>query len=134
MIAPLRAHSAWEGAGGRPLWRRTAQRAGVWHSVVRTSKYLCRHLTFGIRDMPSVAFTEGEVLLPIPQTQEDKEFGLSLLKKGMQNGIYEEVTRKHAMCIFAGGKIVSSAFVLWKGEEEKRKGRFVMNLAKQSKN
>lgn len=45
----------------------------------------------------------------------------------------EEVGKDEVERLMAAGRMVSSAFVVWQGDGEDRKGRFVVNLARQSK-
>lgn len=131
MMAPRGAQSAKEAAWGRPLWRGTSLRSGAWRSILGTSDYLARHIKFGVWDMPTVAFTEGEVPPPIPQTEDEKAFARADPVEGLKDGTYEEVGRDHELEQVRRGRLVSSAFVVWRGDD--RKGRFVVNLAKQSK-
>jgi hypothetical protein len=55
------------------------------------------------------------------------------LRAGCQEGIYEEVTTGEAERIRSTGAMISSSFVVWQEGPEGRKGRFVVNLSKQSK-
>jgi hypothetical protein len=52
---------------------------------------------------------------------------------GCQEVIYEEVTSGEAERIRSTGAMISSSFVVWQDGPERRKGRFVVNLSKQSK-
>jgi hypothetical protein len=52
---------------------------------------------------------------------------------GCQEGIYEEVTTGEAERIRSTGAMISSSFVVWQDGQDGRKGRFVVNLSKQSK-
>jgi hypothetical protein len=97
------------------------------------SEYLCRAVQFGILEQPSIPFSSGEVMNPIPQTPEDLAFGREDLRAGCQKGIYEEVTTGEAERIRSTGATISSSFVVWQDGPEGRKGRFVVNLSKQSK-
>jgi hypothetical protein len=69
---------------------------------------------------------------PIPQTPEDLAFGREDLRSGCQEGIYEEVTTGEAERIRSTGAMISSSFVVWQDGPERRRGRFVVNLLKQS--
>jgi len=69
----------------------------------------------------------------IPQTAEDAAFGAADLEEGCRSGVYEEVTRGHAGEAMSHGALISSSFVVWQDSAEGRKGRFVVNLSKQSK-
>lgn len=122
-----------KGSGDCPLWRNTSLRSDAWHRVLKTSPYLCRFIKFVVRDMPSVPFTNGEILAAIPQTEEDRVFGIADLEDGLKKGVYEEVTEDFVMEKVKEGLLCSSAFTVWKGEGEERKGRFVLNFHKQSK-
>lgn len=126
-------HSAAKVSKDCPLWRNTSLRLGAWRRLLKTSEYLCRFIQFGIRDMPSVPFSKGEILPAIPQTEEDKEFGLADLDDGIRMGVYEEVTRDYVTERVKNGLLCSSAFTVWQGEGEERKGRFVLNFHRQSK-
>jgi hypothetical protein len=68
-----------------------------------------------------------------PQTPEDLAFGREDLQAGCQEGIYEEVTTGEAERIRSTGSMISSSFVVWQDGPEGRKGRFLVNLSKQSK-
>lgn len=74
----------------------------------------------------------GEELGEIPQTETDKSFDLVDLRKGFQDGIYNEVTHDHAMNAKEQGAIISSAFMVWQERERGPKGRFVVNLSLKS--
>lgn len=117
--------------GGQAPWRWTSRRADAWRQL-GASEFLCRAIRFGIRDMPSVPFTDGCVLGEIPQKEADLEFGREDLRAGCAGGVYEEVFAEEAAAIVRSGKMCSSAFVVWQGEGEKRKGRFVVNFKRQS--
>ena len=52
---------------GRPLWMGLASRADRWAAVLGASGYLTRAIKFGVRDMPSVPFTKGEILPQSPR-------------------------------------------------------------------
>lgn len=75
----------------------------------------------------------GEELPDIPQSAEDRAFALQDLEEGCKTGIYQEISAAHARRAKNGGAIISSAFVVWQDGSEGRKGRFVVNLSKQSK-
>ena len=47
--------------------------------------------------------------------------------------MYEELGFEEAMALARGGRMISSAFTVWQGEGEDRKGRFVINFKRQSK-
>lgn len=119
------------GAEELPLWRRTSTRSAAWSRILSTSPYLTRQIKYGIRDMPSVPFTEGIVLPIIPQTEEDKEFARMDISEGISGRIYEELSKDYVEERVKKGLMVSSAFVVWQGEE--KKGRFVINFHRQSK-
>jgi hypothetical protein len=70
---------------------------------------------------------------PIPKNPEDLTFGREDLRAGCQDVIYEEVTTGEAERIRSTGAMISSSFVVWQDGPEGRKGRFVVNLSKQSK-
>jgi hypothetical protein len=94
---------------------------------------LCRAVQFGILEQPSIPFSSGDVMNPIPETPEDLAFGREDLRAGCQEGIYEEVTTEEAERIRSTGVMISLSFVVWQGGPEGRKGRFAVNLSKQSK-
>jgi hypothetical protein len=115
-----------------PRWLATQQRVESWR-LLGASEYLCRAVKFGILEQPSIPFSSGEVMNPIPQTPEDLAFGREDIRAECQEGIYEEVTTGEAERIRSTGAMVSSSFVVWQDGPEGRKGRFVVNLSKQSK-
>lgn len=99
------------------------------------SEFLCRAIQFGILEKPTIPFIHGEgvELSDIPQSPEDKAFAAADLAEGCHNGIYQEITPEHAKKAMAKGAVISSAFVVWQEVEDGAKGRFVVNLSKQSK-
>ena len=129
---PLRAQSGIGGAERRPLWRKTALRAILWHQDLGASEYLVRAIRFGILDRPTMPFTEGIVLENIPQSEEKMAFGVQDLMKGCANGLYEELY-EYVRDRVREGNMVSSAFTVWQREGAERKGRFVVNLKRQRK-
>lgn len=125
--------SATGASGGRPLWRGTSLRADKWGRYLGASAFICRTIRYGVRDMPLVPFVNGEMLPPIPQTEEDKVFARAKIEEGCKEQTIREVTRDYAVSRVASGLLVSSSFVAWQGEGKDRRGRFVINLHKQSK-
>lgn len=69
----------------------------------------------------------------IPQSEENLAFASVDLEEGCRTGIYREVSKFYAEKAMEKGSIISSAFVVWQESSEGRKGRFVVNLSKQSK-
>jgi hypothetical protein len=61
------------------------------------------------------------------------EFGRNDLRAGCAAGIYEEVSAEEVQEIVRTGRMVSSAFTVWQEEGKERKGRFVINFARQSR-
>jgi hypothetical protein len=118
-------------AGGHPFWRRTALQADKWRDMGAT-EYEVLAIRFGILDPPSIPFTSGVVLPAIPQTEEDLGFGRDDLRAGCASGIYEEVVAEEVREVVRTGRMVSSAFVVWKEEGVERKRRFVINFSRQS--
>lgn len=118
----------------QPLWVGTSRRADAWREL-GASEFVCRAIQYGIVDMPRVPFEGGWILPEVPQTEEDRVFAQGELEDGCRpgKGIYEEIAREEADRVVAEGKMVSSAFVVWQGDGEARKGRFVVNFARQSK-
>jgi hypothetical protein len=108
------------------------QRVESWR-LLGALKYLCRAVQFWILEQPSIPFSSGEVMNPIPQTSEDLAFGHEDLRTGCQEGIYDEVTTEEAERIRSTGAMISSSFVVWQDGPEGRKGRFVVYQSKQSK-
>jgi hypothetical protein len=86
-----------------------------------------------VRDQPSIPFTCGTVMSPISQTTEDLAFGREDLRAGFLERICEEITLEAAEGIRRTGAMISSSVVVWQDGSEGRKGRFVVNLSKQSK-
>jgi hypothetical protein len=84
-------------------------------------------------EKPTKPFTSGETMGLIPQSPEDLVFAREDLRVGCQEGIYEEVPKEELEEIRSKGAMISSSFVVWKEGAEGRKGRFVVNLSKQSK-
>jgi hypothetical protein len=113
-------------------WLATQQRVESWR-LLGASEYLCRAVQFGILEQPSIPFSSGEVMNPIPQTPEDLAFGSEDLRSGCQEGTYEEVMIGEAERIRTTGAMISSSFVVWQDGPEGRKRRFVVNLSKQFK-
>jgi Reverse transcriptase (RNA-dependent DNA polymerase) len=69
----------------------------------------------------------------LPQSVEDLEFGVEDLRAGCEEGMYEEIHGEDMNVLQAKGRMISSAFVVWQDVVDGRKGRFVVNLSKQSK-
>jgi hypothetical protein len=101
--------------------------------LLGASEFLCRAVHFGTLQKPFISFSSCEFMNPIPQTPEDVAFGREELRAGCQEGIYEEVTTGKAVRIRSTGAMISSSFVIWQDGTEGKKGRFVVNLSKQSK-
>jgi hypothetical protein len=118
-------------AGGQPFWRQKALQADKWRNM-GAKEYEVRAIRFGILDLPSIPFTSGLVLSAIPQTEEDLYFGRDNLRAGCASGIYEEVVVEDVQEVLRTGRMVSSAFLVWQGEGEERKGRFVINSSRPS--
>lgn len=105
----------------------------AWRKLLVTSKYLHRIIRYGVRNLPSVPFSRGEILPKILQTRADLPFARRNLQNGLKDRFYEEITDIHVRDQVARGRLVSSAIVVWKGEGEQRKGLYVINIRKQSK-
>ena len=120
--------------GRDPLWVGTSRRWEAWAAIGATD-YEVRAVRYGIVDMPTLPFECGTVLPAVPQSVEDLALGCAELEEGCkpENGFYEEVAEEEVGDLVAEGKMVSSAFWVWQGEGVDRKGRFVVNLARQSK-
>lgn len=69
----------------------------------------------------------------IPQSEEDKAFAAEYSEEGCRSGIYQEASPQYASKALERGSIIASAFTVWQQSPEGRKGRFVVNLPKQSK-
>lgn len=70
----------------------------------------------------------------IKQSVENKAFAEKELAEGCKSGIYQEVSARHTKMALRKGAIASFSFVLWQeGFGNEKKGRFVVNLSKQSK-
>jgi hypothetical protein len=87
------------------------ERTKAWREV-GASEYLCRAIRFGIHEEPTVPFTEGTFLPPVPQTQEDLLFAEDDLGQGCLSGVYERVSRREAEGLRATGLLISSAFTV----------------------
>lgn len=98
------------------------------------SEYLCRAIQYGIHENPTTPFVSGHGwdMGSIPQSEEDRAFASVDLEEGCRRGIYAEVSERHAMLAKEEGAVISSAFVVWQDGAEGRKGRFVVNLSRQS--
>ena len=117
---------------GRPLWRATQAHVRSWRQL-GCSEYLCRMITYGIYEHPSIPFTgEGTVIPTVTQTAEDIAFANADLLKGCNEGIYLEITPENAERARRNGSIISSAFTVWQEGIEGCKGSFVINLSTQS--
>lgn len=114
------------------LWKGTSGKADRWAAELGASAYVVRALKFGIRDMPAVPFKEGVVMGEVPQSAADRVFAEEDLRKGCNNRVYERVGVEEVRRLVRNGKMVSSAFTVWQGEGSERKGRFVVNLHRQS--
>lgn len=68
----------------------------------------------------------------IPQTTKDLEFGRKDINKGLETGIYQEVSKDHANIAMRNGALISLEFLVWQEKEEERRGRFVVNISQQS--
>jgi hypothetical protein len=94
-----------------PRWLATQQRVESWR-LLGAPDFLCRAVQFGILKQPSIPFSSGEVMKPIPQTPEYLAFGREDLRAGCQEGTYEEVTTGEAERICSTGAMISSSFVV----------------------
>jgi hypothetical protein len=81
-------------------------------------------------EKPTTPFTSGGTMGLIPQSPEDLAFAREDLRP---EGIYEKVSRAEVEEIRSTSAVVSSSFVVWQEGAEGRKGRFVVNLSKESK-
>ena len=79
--------------GNMPLWRRIALRTDAWKNVLGASGFLCRHMRYGICDMPTVPFKYGRRLPSIPQTEKDLSFAWDKISKDLAERVIEEVPR-----------------------------------------
>jgi hypothetical protein len=119
-----------DGWGTAPLAENVRESGQV--GELGASGYEERAILFGILDPPSVTFTADTILPDIPQTEEELEFGMADLFFGCMSGIYEEISRDQAEAAVANGKMVYSAFTVWQGDVLERKGRFLVNLSRES--
>lgn len=117
--------------GGKALWRRTTLKADTWRSELGSSEHLCRAVRYGIGDMPFVPFTEGLVPGESPNRRNIWPFG-TRFENGCKEKVYEKKSNGEVRAVVSFRNVVSSAFVIWHGVEEK-KGRFVVSITKQSK-
>ena len=99
-------------AMGRPFWCVLQTHVGSWRQM-GASELLCRGIQFGIYEQPLHLFVAGQGvdLGDIPQTTEDFEFGKEDIGKGMESGIYQEVSSTHARRAKEAGAVISSFFV-----------------------
>ena len=112
---------------------RVAAAAGKWSTILGVSKEFRATLEEGLLDLPTEAVWHLPPMGPVPQTAEDLAFGREDLKVGCGMGVYEKMTPEGREDLIRRGFLVSSAFTLWQGEGEDRKGRFVNNFLRQSK-
>jgi hypothetical protein len=95
-------------------------------------EFLCHSAQDGILEQPSVSFSSGKVMNPIPHTPEDIAFVRGELRAGCQEAIHEEVKTGEAKDIRSTGA-VTSTFAVQRNGPEGRKGRFALNLSKKIK-
>lgn len=69
---------------------------------------------------------------PITQTLEELDFGDADLAKGCSICIYRKMNTADEAMMRSKGYQVRSAFVVWDGESQERKGRFDTNFSRQS--
>lgn len=93
-------------------------------------------ISFGVCERPSVPFGPGtgKELGDTSQDERDRTFAIEKLDEYCGGGITEKLSRKYARRCKVNGAVISSSFLAWQGREVDRKGRFVVNLSKQSKN
>ena len=60
-------------------------------------------------------------------------FGREDLRKECACGVYEELSSGYVRDRVREGKMVSSAFTVWQGEDAERRGGFVVNFKRQRK-
>lgn len=113
--------NATENSRDCPLWRKKSVGVKAWRNILKASPYLCQHIQFGIRNIPTVPFDKGEMLPAVPQTEEDRKFRLSDNESGLRDGVYEEVSRDHAIHQARKGQLISSALKYDRGDNEDRK-------------
>lgn len=101
--------------------------------MLRVSPGFCDMLTEGLLDLPSQAVWGLPPMGAVPQSAEDLEFGRQDLEAGCASGVYEELGHRETEDLLGRGFLISSAFTVWRGEGEERKGRFVVNFSRQSK-
>ena len=115
-------------------WRKTQCKAQGWREI-GFSDFLYRAIKFGVIDEPIRSFIPGQgvELSGLPRTEEYLTFAFKDIEEGCRTDIYQEVNHAHVDRAIALGAILSSAFTVWQDSGEKKKGRFVVNLSKQSK-
>ena len=124
------------GTGGRSAGShagRVAAAAGYWKSMLKVSTGFGEMLTDGLLDLPTEACWGLPPMGAIPQSEDDLEFGRKDLESGCKSGVYEEVSQEEAEDLVRRGYLISSAFTVWQGDRDSRKGRFVVNFSRQSK-
>lgn len=91
----------------------------------------------GILDMPEAPVWGKPRLREVPQTEEERAYGLAEIEKGLKEDsqLWEEMTQEEVARVELDGYMISSAFTHWEGmtEEGDRKGRFVQNFKVMSK-
>lgn len=112
---------------------RVAASAEKWVTMLKVSPDFKAKLTDGLLDMPTDAVWGLPPMGPVPQSTEDVAFGVADLETGCKTGVVEEVDEEEVKDLIRRGYLVSSAFTIWQGEGEDRKGRFVVNFSRQSK-
>ena len=112
---------------------RVAAAAEKWSTMLGASKDFVAARKDGLLDMPTQPVWHLPPMGPVPQTAEDLAFGRADLKAGCLAGVYRKLTPEQRTDLLRAGYLISSAFTLWQGESEDRKGRFVNNFSRQSK-
>ena len=128
----------WEaavGAGRAPGSHagRVAAAAHRWTSMLKVSRGFRDMLTEGLLDLPTEPCWGLPPMGAIPQSEEDLAFGRQDLEAGCLSGVYQAVPPEEAEELVRRGFLISSAFTVWQGDPGSRKGRFVVNLSRQSK-
>lgn len=93
-----------------------ALRVDTWSRALKNSSDLYRFIKFGLWDIPSIPFNEGEISSEILQTEREGKFGLMDLKVGLRSGMYEEIWKNCAVKKVKQVLMVLSTLTVWKGE------------------
>ena len=115
-----------------PLARHTISRSGMSLTGFLGVPLPCNPIWNPERTLYAVRTGSWVGASDIPLSADHRAFALQDLEEGCKTVIHQEISAAHAPRAKSGGAIISSAFVVWRDGSESRKGRFFVNLSKQS--